>query len=101
MMFCVKCVCQNQPVAYAGINFRLQGYGRPRRGSGRRSHPDAGEFSKICRKNFLIKLQEMHYFSLFFKKLQNYVLSFCAFGPRTQMVAEFLRKFWKFLMKIQ
>ena len=41
-------------VEYAGKNFGgVQGFGRPRRGSGGRSPPpDAGEFSKICKKIF-------------------------------------------------
>ena len=31
--------------------------------------PEAGEFSKICNKIFLRKLQKMHYFSIFFEKI--------------------------------
>ena len=47
----------------------VQGFGRPPMGSGGRSLPDAGEFSKICKKIFLRKLQKMHYFSIFSQKI--------------------------------
>ena len=41
-------------------------------------------------KNFLRKLQKVHYFSIFFKKnLTNHALIFRAFGRKTQIVGKF------------
>ena len=40
-------------------------------------------------------------FPYFAKKLQKHALNFRAFRVNTQLVGEILRKFWKFLMKIQ
>ena len=76
------------------LNF-LKNFQRILRGGsgGGRRPPDAGEFSKICKKCSILA-----YFS---KKFQNYALNFWRFGRKTQLVGKFLRKLWKFLMKIQ
>ena len=44
-------------------------------------------------KNFVIKLQKLHYFSLLFKKIKNPALNFRAFGRKAQLVGKFLMKF--------
>ena len=78
---------------YSGIRrkrFRgVQGYGRPRRGSGGADRPGRRRNFLKFAKNSLRKLLNMHYFSLFFKKFQNYALHFCAFGRKTQFVGKF------------
>ena len=55
--------------------------------------PDAGEFSKICKK-FFKKIAKMKYFSIFCKKFQNPALNFRTFARRTQFLWEILRKFF-------
>ena len=69
----------------------VQGYGRPSRGSGGLSPPDAGEFSNIFEK-FLKKIPKSSIFAYFAKKFQNPALIFRAFGRETQLVGEILRK---------
>ena len=68
--------------------------GRPSRGSGGAEPPDAGEFSKIC-KRFLKKMQKIHYFGIFFEKFNKPCINFSRVWTKT------LWKCWKFLMKIQ
>ena len=59
--------------------FRFGGWNtlgvRPRIGSGGLPPTDAGEFSKIFKK-LLKKIAKMHYFSIFFKKLNKPCASF-------------------------
>ena len=62
-------------------------------GPGGAEPPDTGEFSKICT-IFLKKIATMLHFSLFFqRKFKNSALNFRAFGRKTQLVGEILRKF--------
>ena len=46
----------------------VQGYGRPRRGSGGAAPRTPENFRKFAKK-FLRKLQKMNYFSIFFKEI--------------------------------
>ena len=57
------------------------------------ANPRMPENFRKFRKNFVRKLQKLHYFSLFFKKLKIHALYFRAFGRKTQLVGEILRKF--------
>ena len=68
-------------------------------GLGAESPRTPENFRKFA-KDFLRKLQKMHYFSLFFKKFQNYALNVCAFGRKTQLVGKF-EKILKIFDKIQ
>ena len=63
--------------------------------------PRTPENSRKFAKKFLKKIANMQYFCLFCKKIQNSALNFRAFERKTQLVAEILRKFSDFLMKIQ
>ena len=67
----------------------VQGYGRPRRGSG------GGKFSKIW-KNFLRKLQKINYFSIFFKKLNKPCVNFSRVWTKNTNYWEILRNFLQF-----
>ena len=49
-------------------------------------------------KNFLRKLQKIHYFRLFFKEFQNFALNFARVWTKHTIGWEILRKFW---MQIQ
>ena len=61
-------------------------------GPGGGAHPESfGKFLKVYRK-ILKKFQKIHYFSVFFKKVKNPALDFRAFGRKTQLVGEILRK---------
>ena len=74
--------------------------GRLRRGSAGLSPPDAREIMKICKK-FIKKIAKIDYFSAIFqKKIENPALNFRAFGRKTQLFGNFLKKFQKFLEKI-
>ena len=59
------------------------------------------KFSKV----FLRKLQKMHYLSIFFKKITNNELNFCAFGRKTQIAGRFWENseifWWNFYRKIE
>ena len=55
--------------------------------------PDAGEFSKICKK-FLKKIAKNAFSPIFQKKFKT-ALNFCAFGRKSQLVGKFLRKLCK------
>ena len=62
-----------------------------------------GNFEKTFRKfskNFLGKLLQMLYFSIFFKKFNKPALIFRAFGRKTQIVGKFSKMFKIFLRKI-
>ena len=74
----------------------VQGYGRPRRGSGAEP-PRLRRIFENLQKDFLRKLQKMHYLA-YFQKNSKLCVKFCAFGRKTQLVGKFLRKF---LMKIR
>ena len=69
-------------------------------------HKLLGNVEKILKifKNFLKKIAKMHYFSIFFKRLTNHALNFCAFGRKTQIVGKFWENFenfwWKFYRKL-
>ena len=80
----------------AGFRFRggehFKG-GRPHRGSGGPSPPDA-KLSKICKKSSenCKKCIILANFSTFFK---NHAFNFRAFGRKIQMAGKILRNFWK------
>ena len=79
-------------ITYSGVRrkkFRgVQGYGRPRRGSGGEPPRTPENFRKFA-KIFLKKIAKMHYFSLSFKKnLTNHTLIFLAFGLKAQIVGQ-------------
>ena len=57
-------------------------------------------FAKIFKKS-LQNIAKMHYFSIFFKKVNKPMRSFFAVWTKNTNCWEILRKFWKFLMKIQ
>ena len=78
-------------MAYAGKNFGgLKVMAGLVGGPGIRAPPpDAGKFSKNLQKNFKGKWQKMNYFSIFFKKLTNHALIFCAYGRKTQRFGRF------------
>ena len=59
----------------------FQGYGRPFWGSGGGDPPDAGFFLKFGN-NF--KFQQLHYFSLIFKKVKNPAINYRGFGRKSQ-----------------
>ena len=62
----------------------VQGYDRPRRGSGERSPaPDADEFTKISKKH-LRKLKNALFFPIYQKKVQSSRLDFCGLGRKIQ-----------------
>ena len=86
-------------------NFRgFQGYGRPRRGCGGGAPLTPENFRKFAI-NFLKKIAKMHYFSIFFKKVNNHALIFRAFERKLQIVWKFWENFgnfwWKFNWKIE
>ena len=58
--------------------------------------PDAGKFSKICKKIAEENSKNCCIFAYFAKKLPNHAVNFRAFGRKTQLLGEILRKFWKF-----
>ena len=89
-----------QSVEYAGKNFGGQGFGRPRRGCGGRSPPDAGEFSKICKKIFLKKLQKCIILAYFSKKFKKPCLTFSRIWKKITNSWEFLINFRKFSKKL-
>ena len=84
-----------EALAYGGKNFKVQVYGRPRRGSGGGGGgaPRASEnFSKIC-KRFLKEFAQMDYFRLFSKYFKNPALNFREFGPKNTIGWEIFEKF--------
>ena len=56
-------------------------------------------------KFFFRKLQEMHYFSIFFKEFNKHCCNFSRFGRKMQIVGKFWENFetfwWKFYRKIE
>ena len=91
--------------AVARISIRGNTWGGgPCGGSGEPSGPHKAmeNYSRRIFENvqvFIKKSAKTHYFSLFYKDFKNPALNFRAFG--WQIVRKFLRKCWKFLMKIQ
>ena len=85
-------------VAYAGKNFGggVQGYGRPRRGSGGWA-PGCRKIFENLQKNFLRKLQKMHYFSKFFKRFNKPCVNFSRVWTKNTNCWEILRNFRIFL----
>ena len=55
--------------------------------------PDAGEFSKICKKIPEENCKKCCIFAYFAKKFQNHALNFRAFGRKTQLFGEILKIF--------
>ena len=68
--------------------------------SGARRPPDAGEFSKICKK-FLKKIAKNAVFSPILQKNSKACGRFLRVSTKITIVWEILREFWKFLIKIQ
>ena len=77
----------------------VQDYGWSRRDRG--ESPRTPENFRKFGKNFVRKLQKLHYFSILFNTFKIPALHFSAFGRKTQFAVEILRRFWKSLMKIQ
>ena len=63
-------------------------------------HKISGNYEKIF-KRFLQKFVKMLYFSIFFKRCNKPMRSFFAVWTKNTNCWDILRKFWKFLMKIQ
>ena len=84
---------------FRGVQGRGSGLveGRGRRGS----PPDAGEFSKFCKKIPEENCKKMLYFRLFCKKNSKPCVKFSRVWTKKQLFGEILRKSWKFWMKIQ
>ena len=66
----------------------VQGYGRPRRGSGGGAPQTPENFLKFAKK-FLRKLQKCIILGYFSKNLTNHALVFRAFGRKTQILGKF------------
>ena len=73
---------------------------RPRGGPGAGAPQMPENFRKFA-KIFLRKLQKSIILAYFNQNFTKPALSFGAFGRKTQIVGTFLRKFWKFEMKMQ
>ena len=69
----------------------VQGYGRPRRGSGGGAPRMPEKFRKFAK--YFRKIAKTHHFSLFFKIFTNPMLNFCSFGRKIQLIGKILRKF--------
>ena len=59
-------------------------------GSGCEAPPDAREYSKICKKDSLRKLQKVQYFSIFCKKISKPEFNFRAVGRKHNWLGKFL-----------
>ena len=82
------------PVAYAGKIWGVQGYGRPRRGSGG-GVPGRRRIFENLQKKFLRKLQKMHYFSIFCKKFNKPCVHFSRVWTKNTNCLEIFRNFRK------
>ena len=67
---------------------RVQGYGRPRRGSGGGAPRTPENFRKFAKK-FLKKIEKMHYLGRIFNKFNKPCVNFRALGRKTQSVGKF------------